>query len=152
MRSETCLFSYRPERNSTWNSSRTRLNPVLRHSVQPPLALVGFSPGEGQAHQPQPSRWEHGGASWRQTGTLGGAPASPSSPSVWPDSKGFPGGSDAKESACRAGDPGSNPWLGRSLGEGNGHPLQYSCLENPMHRGAWRATIHRVAKSWTPLK
>ena len=118
MRSETCLFSYRPERNSTWNSSRTRLNLVLRHSVQPPLALVGFFPGAGQAHQPQPFKWEHGGASWRQTGTPGGAPASPSSLPVWPDSKGFPGGSDGKESACRAGDPGSNPWLGRSLGEG----------------------------------
>ena len=51
--------------------------------------------------------------------------------------KGFPGGSDRKASACNAGDPGSIPGLGRSPGEGNGTPLQYSCLENPMDGGAW---------------
>ena len=61
------------------------------------------------------------------------------------------GGSDSKESACNAGDPGSIPGSGRSLGEGNGKPLQYSCLENPMDRGAWQATVHRVAKSRTGL-
>ena len=49
---------------------------------------------------------------------------------------GLPGGSDGKESACNAGDPGSIPGLGRSPGEGNGNPLQYSCLENPIERGA----------------
>ena len=49
-------------------------------------------------------------------------------------------------------DTGSIPGLGRSPGEGNGNSLQYSCLENPMDRGAWRATVHRVAKSWTRLK
>ena len=58
---------------------------------------------------------------------------------------GFPGGSDDKESACNAGDPG----LGRSPGEGKGYPLQYACLENPMDRGAWKAIVHRVAKSQT---
>ena len=63
----------------------------------------------------------------------------------------FPGGSDGKESACNAGDSGSIPGLGRSAGEGNGHPLQYSCLENPMDGGAWWATVHGVAKSWTRL-
>ena len=47
----------------------------------------------------------------------------------------------AKESACNAGDPGSVPGLGRSPGEGNGNPLHYSCLENPMDRGTWRATV-----------
>ena len=62
---------------------------------------------------------------------------------------GFPGGSDHKESTCNAGDPGSIPGLGRSPGEGNGNPLQNSCLENSMDRGAWRATVHGVAKSWT---
>ena len=56
-----------------------------------------------------------------------------------------PGGSDGKESACNAEDPDSIPGLGRSL-EGNGYPLQYSCLENPMGRGAWWATVHGVAK------
>ena len=52
---------------------------------------------------------------------------------------GFPGGSDGKESACNVGDLGSIPGLGRSLGKGNGNPFQYSCLENPMNRGAWLA-------------
>ena len=51
----------------------------------------------------------------------------------------FPGGSDGKESACSARDPSSIPGLGRSPGEGNGNPLQYSRLENPMDRGAWQA-------------
>ena len=64
---------------------------------------------------------------------------------------GFPGGSEDKASACNAGDPGLIPGLGRSPGEGNGNPLQYSCLENPMDRGAWWATVHRVAKSRTRL-
>ena len=50
----------------------------------------------------------------------------------------FPGGSDGKEIACNAGDPGSDPGLGRSPGEGNGYPLQYSCLKNSMDHGAWR--------------
>ena len=59
----------------------------------------------------------------------------------------FPGGSDGKETACNAGDPGSIPGLGKSPGEGNGNPLQYSCLENSMNGGAWWATVHRVAKS-----
>ena len=62
---------------------------------------------------------------------------------------GIPGGSDNKESACNAGNPGSIPGSGRSPGEGNGYPLQYSCLENPMDRGAWRAAVHGVAKSQT---
>ena len=65
--------------------------------------------------------------------------------------KGFPGGSDVKESACSAGDPGLIPGLGTSPGEENGYPLQYSCLECPMDRGAWRATVRGVAKSETQL-
>ena len=64
---------------------------------------------------------------------------------------GFPGGSDGKESACKAGDLGSIPRLGRSHGRGHGNPLQYSCLENPVDRGAWRVTVHGVAKSQTWL-
>ena len=60
-----------------------------------------------------------------------------------------PGGSDGKESDCNAGDPGSIPGLERSPGEGNGNPLQYSCLENSMDRGAWRATVHGIEKSDT---
>ena len=56
-----------------------------------------------------------------------------------------------KTSVCNAGDLGSIPGLGRSPGEGNGSPLQYSCLENPMDGGAWWATVHGVAKSQTRL-
>ena len=58
-------------------------------------------------------------------------------------------GSDGKESACNAGDPGLIPGSGRSPGEGNGNPLQFSCLENAMHRGAWWAIVPGVAKSPT---
>ena len=60
---------------------------------------------------------------------------------------GFPGGPSGKESACNAGHMDTIPGLGRSPGGGHGNLLQYSCLENPMDRGAWRATVHRVAKS-----
>ena len=63
----------------------------------------------------------------------------------------FPGVSEVKASACKAEDLGSIPGLGRSPGEGNGNPLQYSCLENPMDRGAWRATVHGVTESQTRL-
>ena len=54
---------------------------------------------------------------------------------------GFPGNSDSKESACNAGDPDLIPGSGRSPGEGNGNLFQYSCLENPMDRGAWQGTV-----------
>jgi len=63
----------------------------------------------------------------------------------------FLGGSDGKESTCSAEDPGSTPGPRRSPGEGNGYPFQYSCLENTVDRGAWWATVHGVAKSWTRL-
>ena len=64
---------------------------------------------------------------------------------------GFPGGSDDKESTCNAGDLGSIPGLARSPGRGHGNPLQDSCLENSMDRGAWWATAHGVTKSQTRL-
>ena len=63
---------------------------------------------------------------------------------------GFPGGSAGKESACNAGNPGLILRSGRSPGEGHGNSLQDSCLENPMHRGAWWATIHGVAEELDP--
>ena len=63
--------------------------------------------------------------------------------------RGFPGGSDGKEPACNAGDPDLIPGLGRSPGEGNGYPLQYSCLKSPIDRGAWWTTMHGIAKSLT---
>ena len=65
---------------------------------------------------------------------------------IYPACWGFPCSSVGKESACNVGNLGSIPGLGRSPGEGNGNPLQYACLENPMDRGAWQATVHRVAK------
>ena len=64
----------------------------------------------------------------------------------------FPGGSEVKASACNAGDLGSIPGSGRAPGEGNGNPLQYSCLENPMDGGAWWAAVYGVAQNWTRLK
>jgi len=62
---------------------------------------------------------------------------------------GFPGGSDGRECACNAGELGLIPESGRSPGEGNGYPLQYSSLENPMDKGSWRVTVHGITKSWT---
>ena len=64
---------------------------------------------------------------------------------------GFLGGSVGKESVYNAEDPGSIPGLEKAPEEGHGDPLQYSCLGNPMDRGAWRATVHGVTKSWTRL-
>ena len=64
---------------------------------------------------------------------------------------GFSGGSDGKESVCNAGGPGSTPGLERSPGEGNGYPLQYSCLQNFIDRGTWQDTVHGVTKSRTQL-
>ena len=67
---------------------------------------------------------------------------------------GFPGGSVVKTLSANAGDVGDVsliPGLGKSPGEGNGNPLEYVCLENPIDRGDWRATVHGVAKSWTRL-
>ena len=66
-------------------------------------------------------------------------------------SNGLPRWLRSKESACNAGDPGSIPGLGRSPGGGHGNPLQYSCLENLMDRGAWCTIVHRVIKSGTRL-
>ena len=64
---------------------------------------------------------------------------------------GFPGGSEGRASACNAGDLGAIPGSGRSPGEGNGNPLQYSCLKNPMDGGAWWTTVHGIAKGRTRL-
>ena len=64
---------------------------------------------------------------------------------------GFPGSSVVMNLPASAGDTGSISGLGRSLGEGNGNPLQYSCLGNPMDKEAWQATVYGVAESWTGL-
>ena len=68
---------------------------------------------------------------------------------------GFPGGTSSKEPTCqcrRNKRRKFNPWVRKSPGVGHGNPLPYSCLENPMDKGAWRALVHRVAKSWTGLE
>ena len=65
--------------------------------------------------------------------------------------RGFTGGLLVKNLSVTEGDLGLIPWLGRSPGEGNGYPLQYSCLENPMERGAWWATVFAVTRSWIHL-
>ena len=70
---------------------------------------------------------------------------------TFPTQRGFPGGSDGKESTCNVWDPGLTSGSGKCPGEGNGYPLQYSCLENPMDGGAWQATVHGVSKSQTQL-
>ena len=67
------------------------------------------------------------------------------------NNQGFPGGAEVKASACSVGDLGSIPGSGRSRGEGNGKPLQDSCLENPVDGGVWWATVHGVTKSQTQL-
>ena len=78
-------------------------------------------------------------------------PKEPLSRSVISVNVGLPGSSDVKESACEARDSGSIPRLGRFPRVGNGNPLQYSCLEDSMDSGAWRATVHGVTKSRTRL-
>ena len=70
----------------------------------------------------------------------------------FPNLEGFLGGSDIKDSACNAGDPGSFPGFGRFPRKRNGNPLQYTCLEKPMDTGASQATVHGITKSWTQLK
>ena len=79
----------------------------------------------------------------RDTGSIPGSGRSPGG------GHGFRGSSEGKESTCDAGDMGLIPRSRRSPGGGNGNPLWYSCLGNPMDRGAWWATVHGVAKSWT---
>ena len=88
---------------------------------------------------------------WEQDGTLIQAGTVFSVCIGYQTHVGFPGGSHGEESACSAGDLGLIPGLGRSPREGNGYPIQYSCLEKSMDRGAWWATVHGIAKSWTWL-
>ena len=79
---------------------------------------------------------------WKEVISLLGVHASDS----YYSGQGFPGGSDGKESACNAGDLGSIPGLGKSLGEGNGYPLLYSCLGNTVDKGAWQGTVCGVIR------
>ena len=101
----------------------------------------------------RPEYWS--GQPFPSPGDLPNPGIKPRSPALQADSlpgttlrfSGFPCGSDHRESSCNAGDLGLIPGSGRYPGEGNGNPLQYSCLENPMDRGAWQATVHRVTES-----
>ena len=112
-----------------WNQTA---NPLLLDLFSPKSMLVTISDSKGKLNPVKcASLWEIGKG---EGGTIS-----------------LSGGSEVKASACNAGDLGSNPGSGRSPGEGNGNPLQYSCLENPMDGGAWWATVHGVAKSRTRL-
>ena len=100
----------------------------------------GRSPGEGNGNPLQYSCLENpmdGGAWWATVHRVAKSQTRLSDFTSLETHLGFPGGSEVKASACNAGDLGSIPGSGRSPGEGNGNPLQYSCLENPMDRGAW---------------
>ena len=109
-----------------------------RRKWQPtPVFLTGES--RGQRSLAGYSSWDYKSQTWLRA-IFGGFQI-----------RGFPGGSVAENPPASAGDVGSIPGLGRSSGEGNSNLLQYSCLGNPMDRGAWWATVHRVAKSWTGL-
>ena len=127
----------------------------VRHDWEISLSLFLSCTGEGNGNLVQCSCLENprdGGAWWAaiygvaqsRTG-LKRLSSSSNSQCSWD----FPGGSDGKESACKVGNLGLIPGLGRSPGEENGYPLQNSCLENSMDGGAWQATVHGVAKSWT---
>ena len=113
----------------------------LAVSAGQPLWTLGFyHPIEIESRRPCPQTMTRTNSKFpdslefSQVGTLSG---------------GFPGGSEVKASASNVGDLGLIPGSGRCSGEGNGNPLQYSCLENPMDRGAWQATVHGVTKSRT---
>ena len=112
-----------------------------------PIPGLGRSPGEGNSYPLQYSCLENSmdRAAWQAT--VHGATSSQTRPSKFHVSLGFSGASNGKESACSMEKLCSVPGSGRSLGEGNGNPLQYSCLENPMDGGAWWATVHGVAES-----
>ena len=114
---------------------------VLTHGKEGSWAFEGLRESAKSLQQlgllPRPVRGPH--------------PHDANSPSGISSCSGFPGGSEGEASARNAGDLGSTPGSGRSPGEGNGNPLQYSCLENPMDGGAWWATVHGAAKSHTRL-
>ena len=139
-------FNQSKDNESTWNARDLSLIPGL-----------GRSPGGGHGNplqysclkNPHEQKSLAGYSPWgcKESDTTG----RPSSAQHKDNERGFPGGSDVKESACNAGDLDSIPGLGRSPGEGNAYPLQYSYMDNPMDRGTWQATVHGVSKSRTQL-
>ena len=128
------------------------LSPVLLFATPWTVAYqappsMGFSRQECWSGLPFPSPGDLPDPGIKPRSPALRADALPSEPSGKP----IPGGLDGKEPACNSGDLGSIPGSGRSPGGGCGNPLQYSCLENLMDRGAWWATVHGVAKSRTRL-
>ena len=126
--------------------------------VENPLANVGDAgdsrliTGSGRFHGLQYSRLQSSMDRGVWQATVHGAGKSQTQPGTHAHTQyrmkeGFPGVSDGKESACNGGDPGSIPRWGRSPGEVNGYPLQYSCLENSVDKGIWQVTVHGIAKS-----
>ena len=114
---------------------------------------LGRSPGEGNGNPLQYSCLENSMDRRAWQGYIPwGCKESDTTEQLTSKEKGFPDGSAGKESSCNAGDTrdmGLIPVLGRSPKEENGNPLQYSCLKNPVDRGAWQTTVHGVAKSET---
>ena len=129
-----CHRATKPMYHNYWASA---LEPrSYNYWAHVPQLLKPECPRACVLQQEKPSQWEE---AWAPQ--LENRPHSPC----------FPGDLEGKASAWNAGDPGSIPESGRSPGEGNGNPLQYSCLENPMDGGAWEAAVHGVAKSQTWL-
>ena len=111
----------------------------------------GRSPGEGHGHPLQYTCLENpmGSGAWQTTVHRVAKSQTRLKRQHVRKYKDFRGGSDGRESACDTGDLGSNPGSGRYPGEGHDNPVQYSCLENPLDRGAWRATVRGIPKNWT---
>ena len=113
--------------------------------------LGGLGGGDQVKEQPRVGDASYREATW---GAWLQTPQAIFRASIWGDpcySMGFPGDPDDKESSCNVENLGLIPGLGRSPGGEHSNPLQYSCLENSMDRGAWQATVHGVTKSWTRL-
>ena len=118
--------------------------------IQPQKMMKRSSALLGKVDKPKHPGWRQGSAGERREhGVVAGLSACRAA------GKGFPGGASGKEPACqcrRHKRHGFNPWVRKIAGGGHGNPFQYSCLENPMNRGPWRALVHRVAKNQTRLK
>ena len=125
--------------------------PLLRTNRRTCLSLSFLSSRKDVIRNSLAVQWLEPGAftALAQLQSLVGEVISYKLPSATHTHKKFPCSSDGKEAACSGGDLGSIPGSGRSPGEGNGNPFQYSCLENSMDRGAWQVTVYGVAQSWT---
>ena len=130
-------------------SEITQLCPTLCDPMDCSLPSMGFSRQEYWSGLPFPSPGDLPNPGIEPRSPVLQADSLPAEPPATPE--GLPCSSNSKESACNTGVPGSISGSGRSYGEENGNPLQYSCLENPMDRGAWWATVYGIPNSWTRL-